>query len=259
MQVSNSFLDNYPKQEGVYILSEVKNQFESAYFEVREKEKRIYSDDELKNLPFATSNNPHVDEWKVRAKSFLRFRNYIQSKKDNLEILDLGCGNGWFSGQLAKSTPHNYHCVDVNLKELKQARRVFNSNKINFIYADIFKTELPNSFFNQITINAAVQYFPVLKKLINKIFNFLSDEGEIHIIDSPFYNASDIEAAKKRSEEYYNSLGFPAMSKKYFHHSFEELSKFNFDILYDPKSIFNRIGKLFLQKNSPFPWIRIKK
>ena len=259
MYKKESFLNNYSQQNGVYILSEVNDVFESSYLEVRKKEKRIYSDDELKTLPFATSNNPHVDEWKVRVKSFLRFKEYAKSKKDKMEILDLGCGNGWFCGQLAKTSVHNFYGVDVNLKELEQAERIFNSDKTNFIYADIFTAQLPNSMFNIITTNAVVQYFSDLGKLIEKLFNLLVNDGEIHIIDSPFYDSNDIGSARKRSEEYYDALGFPKMSKNYFHHSFDELSAYKYDILFDPQSTYNKLRKLFLHKDSPFPWVRIKK
>ena len=90
-------------QDGVYILSEINDEFETIYLKVREKEKRIYSDEELIKLPFASKTNPHKKEWDLRAKSFLRFKDYLVSKKEKINILDLGCGNGWFSGQLSKS------------------------------------------------------------------------------------------------------------------------------------------------------------
>ena len=47
-------LEQFKKENGVYILSERNNDFEEFYIKVREKEKRIYSDAELGNLPFAT-------------------------------------------------------------------------------------------------------------------------------------------------------------------------------------------------------------
>ncbi len=254
-----TLLDNYPKQNGVYILSEIKSEFESEYLKVRNKENRVYSDEELKQLPFASTNNPHTNEWKVRAKSFLRFKNYFSLKNDGQIILDLGCGNGWFSGQLSKTFNHEFYCFDVNLIELKQGRKTFNSTKINFVYADIFSFNNSDVLFDLITINAAIQYFPDVNKLINKLLTLLKVKGEIHIIDSPIYDDSKVEEARKRTEEYYFSLGFPRMSKNYFHHSYEAFSGINFDVLYDPQSTFNKIRKLFSIKDSPFPWIRIRK
>ena len=34
-------------RDGIYILTEINNEFESIYLNVRDKEKRIYSDNEL--------------------------------------------------------------------------------------------------------------------------------------------------------------------------------------------------------------------
>jgi len=247
------------KQDGVYILSEINDEFESLYLKVRNKEKRIYSDTEIDNLPFIPDSNPHKNEWKLREKSFLRFKDYLKIQNEKLNILDLGCGNGWFSGNLSKDFNHDFFCVDVNLSELKQGERVCDSEKIKFIYADIFKADFPTDFFSLIILNASVQYFFNLKKLFNRLFKLLTINGEIHIIDSPFYSVDEAQNAKKRTVDYYSSINFPGMAQYYHHHSFKELMEFNTKILYNPSSIKNKIGCLFLIKDSPFPWIVIKK
>ena len=210
-------LDPSSLKDGIYILSEIKNEFEKIYLKVREKENRIFSDAELKQLPFASESNPHKKEWDLRAKSFQRFKEYLKSKKQNLNILDLGCGNGWFSGQLSKSFNHIFFCVDVNLTELKQGRNVFNSEQIKFIYADIFKADIQSTFFDIIIINAAVQYFPDIKRLMEKLLTLINENGEIHIIDSPFYSETEVDNARKRTVDYYRSIGFPEMTKNYHH------------------------------------------
>ena len=47
-------LDPSSLKDGIYILSEINNEFEKIYLKVREKENRIFSDDEVKKLPFAS-------------------------------------------------------------------------------------------------------------------------------------------------------------------------------------------------------------
>jgi ubiquinone/menaquinone biosynthesis C-methylase UbiE len=250
-------LTKYTRDEGVYILSQVNNSFETDYLKVREKEKRIYSDSELILLPFASTSNPHKNEWDLRTKSFLRFQEYLKTKKQNLNLLDFGCGNGWFCGQLSRSSTHQFYCADINLSELNQSGRVFNSEKIKFMYADIFTADFPENIFDIITINAAIQYFPDLKRLLDRLIKLINSTGEIHIIDSPFYSKSEAVNAKKRTADYYSSIGFPEMAEKYFHHTYEDLSNFNYRILYKPQSLLTKMTNLFFSKDSPFPWIVI--
>ncbi len=252
-------LNSADNRNGVYILTKINNEFESIYLKVREKEKRIYSDEELLNLPFASVSNPHKKEWNLRAKSFQRFRKYLQSKELKLNILDLGCGNGWFCGQLSRSFTHNFYCVDINLTELTQAQRVFNSDNLKFIYADIFKSEFPNVFFDVIIINAAIQYFTDLKTLVDRCLELLKENGEVHIIDSPVYTPAEVVNARQRTKEYYSSMSFREMAENYHHHSWDVLTGYNYNILYAPHSITGRLKRLFSIKDSPFPWIKIKK
>jgi len=259
MAAELKFYEKYSLESGIYILSPVKNDFEDLYIKVRSKEKRIYSDKEIKLLPFTSEANPHKKEWDVRAKSFLHFHKYLKAKKENLNFFDLGSGNGWFCGQLSKNYDHHYHCIDVNLTELKQAKRVFNSENLKFIYADISSVQFPKNYFDLITINAAIQYFPNLTELIKLLFDLIKANGEIHILDSPMYSDREVANAMRRTMEYYSSIGFPEMAGRYYHHSWPELSGFNYKLLYNPGKFTIRIKKIFGMKDSPFPWIVIKK
>ena len=252
-------LSNYEMEDGVYIVTKVNNEFENKYLRLRTTEKRVYPDEEVLKLPFASNSNSHKSEWDIREKSFLRFKNYLSKKNENLNILDLGCGNGWFAGQLSKEFDHNFFCVDVNLTELKQGKRVFNSKSLKFIYANIFVIDSPTPFFDLIIINSAIQYFSELHKLFAKLHQFLNDNGEIHIFDSPLYNENQVSAAKQRSQNYFSSIGFPEMTSNYFHHTYSELNGFNYRLLYTPHSIKNKFRKIFSGADSPFPWIIINK
>ena len=244
-------------KDGVNVLSEINNEFGNIYLKVRKKEKRIYSDEELRRLPFPSDSNPHKMEWDLRVKSFLRFNKYLETRKEKLNILDLGCGNGWLCGQLSKSYNHNYYCIDINFTELVQGQNNFGSEQVKFIYADIFSSNIPPGIADIIILNAAVQYFPDLIKLLDRLIYLLSANGEVHIIDSPFYNEIEVNSAEKRTLDYYNSNGFPQMVNYYSHHSLSALSGFNFKMLYNPISFSSRIKRLFSIKDSPFPWIKI--
>jgi len=240
---------------GVIRILEVNDAFENLYLKVRQKEKRIYSDDEVKLLPYASKRNPHKAEWALRTKSFLRFKKYLSQKKSKLNILDLGCGNGWFTGQLAKEFEHNYYCIDVNLTELEQAARVFEKENITFIYTDIFSTSLPANTFDLVIINAALQYFQNVSALMKELFFISKTYGDVHIIDTPFYNTNEIMHARNRTLKYYTSIGYPEMTAKYFHHTFDDFKYLRYSYLYNPNSFKNRLSRFIFDKDSPFPWI----
>ena len=241
---------------GVRYLSPRKGSFSSSYVELREKEGRILDDNEVRLLPETDRTNPNWSEWLLRKRSTDRFLKYLKSKEKSLTILDVGCGNGWFSHKM--STLYKGNSVvglDINEVELEQAVRVFNSHNIEFVYGDIFNIDrVFDNRFDIITLNASLQYFNDLGLLFNLLNRFLRNSGEIHILDSPFYKETEINAARKRTIDYYSNMGFPEMSDHYYHHSFRCLK--GFKVMYRPPS--KLIRKVFGVKDSPFLWLRYR-
>jgi ubiquinone/menaquinone biosynthesis C-methylase UbiE len=231
--------------------------FESTYLNLREKEGRVLRDAQLRTLPYIEGLNQQLTtEWKFRAKSFEKLSGYFNLSKEGTKILDLGCGNGWAAAGLADNKRLEMTAVDINRLELEQADRVFKKENLQFCFGDIFEEIFSEESFDFIILNAALQYFPDLKKLINRLFYFLKMNGEIHFVDSPLYESSEIDAARKRSEEYYTRLGFPEMAENYFHHSWDELK------LFQPERMNKRsLLSIFQIEKTPgnLCWIRIKK
>lgn len=250
------FLDQLREQKGLFVDTGVPCQtdFENQYLAVREKEHRRYSDDELHSLPYL-QDHIHAKEWKLRAKSCKRTIKYFHRSKQRT-FLDLGCGNGWYTIRLAEKEGSLVLGMDVNTPELEQATRVFDKPNLYFARGDIFKSNIPENSFDCIVLNASVQYFSNLKMLIERLFKLLTAHGEIHLIDSPFYSSGDCETAAERTQEYYSRLGFPEMAAFYFHHTYEELSEFDYVILYNPVR-WSRILQKLAGSDMPFPWIRI--
>lgn len=231
------------------------NQFEKLYLQVRKSEQRIYTDDEVKRLPSVPPGHIHFKEWEIRKKSLNKFISFLKQKNKPLKILEIGCGNGWLSASIARSDQSlEITGADINNEELAQARRVFTSlPNLDFVYTNIDSGELKKQSFDVVLFAASIQYFSSLRKIIDEALKLLRIDGEIHIIDTIFYKGSEIIAAKKRSDDYFNSIGFPEAGKHYFHHSLDDLVNFEFKILQRPAS---RIGRIFGNTN-PFYWIRI--
>jgi ubiquinone/menaquinone biosynthesis C-methylase UbiE len=229
-------------------------EFEQLYIDLRSNEKRIYTDEEVVWLPDVNEDHIHRKEWEIRKISCQKLTRYLSNKKRSLKILEVGCGNGWFSYQLSQIRDSNVVGLDINLPELQQAERVFTATpNLSFIHGNI-NALLEFEKFDIIVFAASIQYFSSFSKVIKTMFGRLNDKGEIHITDSHFYYQTEVEGAKQRSRKYFYSKGFNKMNDFYFHHTLKELDGFNSMILYNPNSLISRAFK-----KNPFHWICIKK
>lgn len=249
-------------QNNLYSQINLKNsKFEDAYVKLRQKESRVWKIEELKALHIVARNSIHSSEWKIRFKSAKKILDYFKSKNEPLTILELGCGNGWLSNILSTIDNSTIVGLDINLFELKQASEAFcSAQNITFVYGNIFDKILSNGSFDAVILAASIQYFENLDNLFDRLFELLNTDGEIHIMDSPMYSEDQLLSAKSRTIEYFTLMDYPELKNHYFHHHLETLNKYNFQMMYNPSTIQNRILRRYFLKNmSPFPWIRVKK
>lgn len=226
--------------------------FEDVYLEVREKEGWICSDEKVRKLPNVASSDIHRDIWKIRRATAQKFVSYLEKKKPK-EIIEIGCGNGWFSHFMARHSSANILGIDVNESELLQANRVFSHKRLTFAYADIFSLERARTA-DIIVLNGSVQYFPDPSALIDVLSKLIKLGGEIHILDSPIYPDAEAAAkAKERTVNYFNKLGFPRMAKFYNHHKMADLKGFSV-VETNKKTL---VEKVLRKKISPFPWMKL--
>jgi ubiquinone/menaquinone biosynthesis C-methylase UbiE len=229
--------------------------FEAQYVELRRKENRLHPDDVVRMLPRIPSDHPLNGEWRVRANSTRKLLKYLQQTSPG-KIVEVGCGSGWLSAQLATLPESEVVGMDVNETELLQAVRVFShAGSITFCKADVFGP-LPFDHLDCIVLAASVQYFPDVHSLIERLLSLLADKGEIHILDSPFYEGSEIPGARGRSETYFQERGFPLMHQHYHHHPWKSLENFHSKILYNPRSLTSKLSQK-IATASPFPWLLI--
>jgi len=227
--------------------------FEEQYLAIRQKEKRIYSDQETARLPEISPSHIYYKEWIARKDSSGRLISYLTNKNKPLNILEIGCGNGWLSSKLAGIQDARVTGLDINRIEIEQAKRVFKSDNLEFIYNKFSTGLFESPRFDCIVFAASIQYFPSFRSIINDCLLLLDTTGEIHIIDTHFYNQGSLGKASDRTKKYYSSIGFPAMSANYHYHTFNDLRSFKYKVLFNPRSIIN---KLFNTSN-PFYWITI--
>lgn len=229
--------------------------FEDLYIITRKKENRIYTDEQVKQLPLIEPTHIHFKEWEIRKRSAERLISYVEKKERPLKILEVGCGNGWLSAKLSAIKGSAITGSDINKTELEQAKKVFSDKKnVSFIEIDIRDIDTEEKF-DVIIFAASIQYFSSFENVINTALSYLSENGEIHILDSFFYPADEIENARKRSVGYYRSIGYEEMAAYYFCHSLDSLRSFEHRILFEPRTFKNK----YFGNNDPFPWICIAK
>ena len=234
----------------------VANQFEETYLALRRKEGRIYSDEEVRWLPTVDTSHPYFAEWRIRRHSCGKLTRYLRNKKQSLKILEVGCGNGWLCYQLSKIEHSKVTGIDINKTELVQAQRIFGKiGNLEFLIGEIVDDRIQSRKFDITIFAASIQYFPSLDETISSCLQILNANGEIHILDSHFYSDSGTLAARNRSEEYFDAMGYSKMTQHYFHHEVQQLKKYNFKMLYNP----SRIRRVFRIEKNPFPWVCITK
>lgn len=230
--------------------------FERQYLPLRKQEGRMYDDLVVAGLPKLAHHHPLRREWLIRQRTAEKLAAYL-GKANPANLLEIGCGNGWLLHYLHQSLSLECAGIDMNVTELEQAERVFGHREgITFVYGDIMSNLFHSPIADVIVVASAIQYFPDLEALIRKLLTLLHPSGEIHILDSPLYTRQQALAAKTRSHEYFSESGHEAMSRFYFHHTWETLREFNYRVIYNPDSWLVRFNRLF-RTVSPFPWIKI--
>nr|WP_256484418.1 class I SAM-dependent methyltransferase [Mucilaginibacter flavidus] len=227
--------------------------FGDLYIDVRNQEKRVLTDCQVMFLPDIEPTHIHYKEWQVRKRSAKRLIDYLKEKSKPLNILEVGCGNGWLSSMLLTIKGSKVTGIDVNEPEIMQAKRLFKNERLDFICAGFDPTMFSGSKFDVILFAASIQYFPSLKNILQSALSCLKGNGEIHIIDTNFYSANQVEGAARRTEQYYNDMGYPEMAAYYFHHTVNDLKPFNYRVLFNPHRLVNKMSK-----RDPFYWVTIK-
>jgi ubiquinone/menaquinone biosynthesis C-methylase UbiE len=241
------------KKNDVYYHSRPDLSLSDSYLVVREKENRMLEDEVVKTLPNMSKQSPYCAEWNKRKDTLQRFEKYLKNKNTE-RIVEIGCGNGWFTNFLSN------HCKeaigqDINCTELEQASRIFKKSNLAFVYSSDIVSLLQDQKVDLIIFNASIQYFEKVEMLLAQLKKSLHKQGEIHVLDSFIYkNKNDAMAAKERSGNYYKEIGVREMSDKYFHHTIEQFD--GFEIKYQPSAFF--LKKVIQPHASPFSWLVFK-
>ena len=238
--------------------------FVDAYLRARDLEHRLLPDDDVvRALPGRPEGDPLADEWRQRADTARRFTRYLAAAGRPLKVSDLGCGNGWFTARMAAIAHVTATGIDVNLHELEQARRVFGGRpRLDFVHDDFVSGHYGGRCHGEApdiaVIASTLQYVADPSSFLRSLLGALAPGGEIHVLDSPIYDPTDVAAARERTRAHYQRIGVEEMVEHYYHHDWRVFDGLGHDVLHRPSTVVHRAQRRLLRRPvSQFPWIRI--
>jgi len=168
--------------------------FASEYARHRADEGRGYTTEQFLRLPYLRTG-PHAAQWKVRARTFEIFMAHMlrpEAKRlgRQLEILDLGAGNGWLSYRVALEG-HRAIALDIRndsidgLGASTEFRRQVPA--MECIVAPFDAVPLAPASIDIALFNASLHYATDLRAVLAEAMRVTRPRGSIAILDSPFY------------------------------------------------------------------------
>ncbi|NWE76072.1 MULTISPECIES: class I SAM-dependent methyltransferase [Pseudomonas] len=107
-----------------------------------------------------------------------------------LNVVDLGCGYGWFSRWAREQGAEQVLGLDVSHKMLARAKEMTSSSGITYAIADLEQLELPTATFDLAYSSLAFHYIVDLKGLFARIHQALVPGGRlVFSIEHPIFMA----------------------------------------------------------------------
>ncbi len=175
----------------------IRLQFLDDYRKIRHAEGRGSDDPSYYlALPYEDLSRRNSAQWQIRGRSFRYFERKIlpvceRAAKGQLQILDLGAGNGWMSHRLLR---HGHKPVALDIftdprDGLLAARRY--SPQLPLIESDFNTLPFAAASFDLIIYNASIHYSPDYRRTFTEARRCLRPGGHFVIIDSPVYKARE--------------------------------------------------------------------
>ena len=110
----------------------------------------------------------------------------ITDIKENINLLDIGCGTGWALGQAANAVNFNgtFYGVDLSSGMIEKAKSNFkNRSNFHFITASSESIPLEDNLFDIIICSNSFHHYLHPGKAMKEIFRLLRPCGKIYILD----------------------------------------------------------------------------
>ena len=159
---------------------------------IKKDENLWYAKKATKRGSYVGWTNFYSEYLKPPYRKYLNFFKSLEVK--NPEILELCCGMGEFSFDIARITQGKVLAVDISKESIDICNRHLSETGqegLKFEVADIEKIELPEKKFDVICMSGSLSYLN-LDILLNNVKKWLKPEGRLVVVDtygySPVFN-----------------------------------------------------------------------
>ena len=187
-------------------------QFMQEYASIRRREKRgSPTSDYYTSLPYLDTTGEHSADWQIRARSFESLVNSILPKLLNAShILDIGAGNGWLAGRLAKMG-HHVAAIDLQTDAYDGlGAHVHYHPPITPLQAEFDHLPLADKSADLIIYNAAFHYSTNYPVTLTEALRVAKSKALIVIVDTPVYyhKESGLQMVAEREQHFLAQYGF---------------------------------------------------
>jgi len=106
--------------------------------------------------------------------------------KENICVLDIGCGTGWALGQIAKLVDGkgSFYGIDLSAKMIEKAKENFKEQKqFQFMKANAESIPLEDNKFDVIICTNSFHHYLNPDKALKEMYRLLKAEGKVYILD----------------------------------------------------------------------------
>ncbi|CAF1235327.1 unnamed protein product [Adineta steineri] len=112
------------------------------------------------------------------------------SKMDMLDVVDLGCGYGWFCRYARENGAKHVLGLDISQKMLNKAKQMTSDSEITYRQEDLEQVELPTNTYDLVYSSLTLHYIENLSTLLKTIYQSLTSGGYfIFSAEHPIYTA----------------------------------------------------------------------
>jgi 2-polyprenyl-3-methyl-5-hydroxy-6-metoxy-1,4-benzoquinol methylase len=91
----------------------------------------------------------------------------------NESVLDIGCGNGFLTSDVAKCTCGRVVGIDINKDNIDFAKNHYRANNIAFICGDV-KTDIEQAHFDAVILSNVLEHLPERAKFLRQVLEKVS-------------------------------------------------------------------------------------